>query len=93
MANFFCLPGFVEDRLSICFSRGRLQRFFLRVHMIRVWFGIGHGLLGSAPTGTGTIALDSTFGSFTLLEPVSLVKMFRLFRLDQIFWVFRVWTQ
>jgi hypothetical protein len=28
-------------------------------------------LLGLAPTGTGTIALDPTFGSFTLLEPVS----------------------
>jgi len=23
------------------------------------------------PTGTGTIALDPTFGSFTLLEPIS----------------------
>jgi hypothetical protein len=28
-------------------------------------------LLGSAPTGTGTIALDPTFGSFSLLELVS----------------------
>jgi hypothetical protein len=28
-------------------------------------------LLGPTPTGTGTIALDPTFGSFTLLEPVS----------------------
>jgi len=28
-------------------------------------------LLGPAPTGTGTIALDPTFGSFTLLEPIS----------------------
>jgi hypothetical protein len=28
-------------------------------------------LLGPAPTGTGTIALDPPFGSFTLLEPVS----------------------
>jgi hypothetical protein len=28
-------------------------------------------LLGSAPIGIGTIALDPTFGSFTLLEPVS----------------------
>jgi hypothetical protein len=28
-------------------------------------------LLGRGPTGTGTIALDPTFGSFTLLEPVS----------------------
>jgi hypothetical protein len=28
-------------------------------------------LLGPAPTGTGTIALDPTFRSFTLLEPVS----------------------
>jgi hypothetical protein len=30
-----------------------------------------YGLLGHAPTSTGTIALDPTFGSFTLLEPVS----------------------
>jgi len=28
-------------------------------------------LLGPAPTGTRTIALDPTFGSFTLLKPVS----------------------
>jgi hypothetical protein len=28
-------------------------------------------LLGPAPTGTGTIALDPTFGGFTSLEPVS----------------------
>jgi hypothetical protein len=28
-------------------------------------------LLGPSPTGTGAIALDPTFGSFTLLEPVS----------------------
>jgi hypothetical protein len=45
-------------------------------------------------TGTGTIALDPTFGSFTLLgESDSLVKVFRLFRLEWIFLVFRVWTQ
>jgi hypothetical protein len=44
------------------------------------------------PTGTGTIALDPTFGSFTLLEAdltlgelVSLVKVFRVFRLEWIF--------
>jgi hypothetical protein len=30
-----------------------------------------YNLLGLAPTGTGTIALDPTFGSFTLLDPVS----------------------
>jgi hypothetical protein len=53
-------------------------------------------LLGPAPTGTGTIALDPTFGSFILLEPVSLgelvslVKVFRLFRLEWIVMVFRV---
>jgi hypothetical protein len=35
--------------------------------------------------GTETIALHPTFGSFTLLEPVSLVKVFRLFRLERIF--------
>jgi len=28
-------------------------------------------LLGRAPTGTGTIALDPTLGSFTLLKPIS----------------------
>jgi hypothetical protein len=27
--------------------------------------------LGPAPSGTGTITLDPTFGSFTLLEPIS----------------------
>jgi hypothetical protein len=35
-------------------------------------------LLGSAPIGTGTIALDPTFGSFIFLKPVSLVRVFRL---------------
>jgi hypothetical protein len=40
-------------------------------------------LLG--PTGAGTIAFYPSFGSFTLLEPVNLVKVFRLFRLEQIF--------
>jgi hypothetical protein len=49
-------------------------------------------LLGSVPTGTGTIAFGPTFGSFTLWklgftlsEPVSLVKVFRLLKLEQIF--------
>ncbi len=31
--------------------------------------------------------------SFTLREPVSLVKVFRLFRLERIDLVFRVWTE
>jgi hypothetical protein len=51
--------------------------------------------------GPGTIALDPTFESFTLLEPVfftlgepvSLVKVFRPFRLERIVLVFTVWTQ
>ncbi len=56
-------------------------------------------LLGPAPTGTWTITLDPTFESFTLLlgftlgEPVSLMKGFRLLQLERIFLVFRVWTQ
>jgi hypothetical protein len=58
-------------------------------------------LLGPAPTETGTnIALDPTFGSFYLIrtsltssEPVSLMKVFRPFRLEWIVSVFRVWTQ
>ncbi len=50
--------------------------------------------LGPDPTGTGTMALDPTFGSFTLLEPVThLVNVFRLFRLKRIVLVFTVWTQ
>jgi hypothetical protein len=48
---------------------------------------------GPAPTGTGTIALDPTFGSFYRIknrfhircELVSLVKVFRLFRLERTF--------
>jgi hypothetical protein len=50
------------------------------------------------------MALDPTFGSFTSLEPVStsfrlgelvvsLVKVLRLFRLEWIVLVFRVWTR
>ncbi len=43
-------------------------------------------LLGLVPTRRRTIALfDPTFGSFTLLEMVSLVKVFRLFKLEQMF--------
>jgi len=50
--------------------------------------------LGPAPRGTGTKALDPTFGSLTLLESVShLVKVFRLLRLERIVLVFTVWTQ
>ncbi len=42
-------------------------------------------LLGPGPTGTGTIIFNPTFGSFTLLEPVSYwVKVFRLFQLEWI---------
>jgi len=47
-------------------------------------------LLGPAPTGKETIAFDPTFGSFTLLsEPVHLLKMFRLFKLEQMFFLFQ----
>jgi hypothetical protein len=53
-------------------------------------------LLGPAPRGTVTMAFNPTFGSFTLLKPVShyvnelvfLVKVFRLFRLEWTFLVF-----
>jgi hypothetical protein len=31
--------------------------------------------------------------NFRLGESVSLVKVFRVFRLERIFWVLRVWTQ
>jgi len=34
-------------------------------------FQLCFALLGPAPTGTGTIKLDPTFGSFTLLESIS----------------------
>jgi hypothetical protein len=60
----------------------------------------GSEFLGPCPVGAGTIALDPTFGSFTLIrtsftlgEPVSLVKVFKLFRLEHIVLVFGVWTQ
>jgi hypothetical protein len=51
-------------------------------------------LFKSASTETVTIAFDPSFGSFTLSELVSLVKVF----LDSLDWnglflVFRVWTQ
>jgi hypothetical protein len=62
--------------------------------------GVFLTLLGSAPTGTGTIALDSTFGSFTLLEPVSheVNRVFRWKCLDcldrnEVFLALRVCTQ
>ncbi len=51
-----------------------------------------NGLLGPTPTRRRAIMLDLTFGSFTLLELVSLVKVFRLFKQKQIVLVFKVWT-
>ncbi len=33
--EIFCLPGFVEDRRQMCFSRGSPSRFFLHMHMLR----------------------------------------------------------
>ncbi len=45
--------------------------------------------MGPAPTGTATITFDPTFGSFTLLELVSLVKVFRLLRLEPIVLMFK----
>ncbi len=36
-----------------------------------ILFSGRENLLGPAPTGTGTIALDPTFGSSTLIELVS----------------------
>ncbi len=55
--------------------------------------GVIYVFVGPAPTGTRTMALDPTFESFTLGELVSLMKVFRLVRLEWIFLVFRVWTQ
>ncbi len=57
-------------------------------------------LLGPAPHKDRDYCIRSNFWKFylirtgfTLGELVSLVKVFRLFRLKQTFWVFRVWTQ
>jgi hypothetical protein len=33
--EIFCLPGFVEDRRQMCFSRDSSSRFFLHMHMLR----------------------------------------------------------
>jgi hypothetical protein len=33
--EIFCLPGFVEDRRQMCFSRGSPPRFFLHMRMLR----------------------------------------------------------
>ncbi len=33
--DFFCLPGFVEDRQQMCFSRGSPSHFFLHMRMLR----------------------------------------------------------
>jgi hypothetical protein len=41
--------------------------------------------LGPTPIGTRSIAFNPTFGSFTLLELVSLAKVIRLFKLEHIF--------
>jgi len=33
--EIFCLPGFVEDRRQMCFSRGSPSCFFLHMHVLR----------------------------------------------------------
>ncbi len=33
--EIFCLPGFVEDRRQMCFSRGSPSHFFLHMRMLR----------------------------------------------------------
>jgi hypothetical protein len=57
-------------------------------------------LLGPAPVGDKDYRIGSNFWKFylistcfTLGEPGFLVKVFRLFRLERIFLVLRVWTQ
>jgi hypothetical protein len=53
---------------------------------------MAHPFWALPPLGLGLSAFNPTFGSFTLLgtgftlcEPVSLVKVFRLFKLEQMF--------
>ncbi len=58
------------------------------------------GCVGSCPHRDMDYCIRSNFWkfypikiSFALSEPVSLVKMFRLFRLKWTFLVFKVWTR
>ncbi len=60
----------------------------------------GGRFVGPAPVGDKDYHIGSNFWKFyiisigfTLGEPVFLVKVFRLFRLERIFLVLRVWTQ
>ncbi len=60
----------------------------------------GPEFLGPCPDKDRDYRMGSNFWkfylirtSFTLGEPVSLVKLFKLFRLERIVLVFRVWTQ
>ncbi len=59
-----------------------------------------HWVFGACPHRDSDYRIGSNFWKvylirpgFTLREPVSLVKVFRLFRLERIVLVFRVWTQ
>ncbi len=56
--------------------------------------------VGPSPHRARKYRIESNFWKFYLIkigfklhEPVSLVIVFRLFKLEWIFWVFRVWTQ
>jgi hypothetical protein len=64
------------------------------------WSFAATALLGLNPHSDRDYRIGSNFwkfylirSSFTLVELVSLVKVFRLFRLEGIVLVFRVWTQ
>ncbi len=57
------------------FEWGNVTHLYLKSQMTSwscfMMFFVICGLVGCASTGTGTIALDPTFGSFTLLAPIS----------------------
>jgi hypothetical protein len=67
---------------------------------VQVFLTLWHPFVGPCPHRDRDYCIGSNFWkfhlirtNFTLGELVSLVKVFRLFRLERTFLVFRVWTQ
>jgi hypothetical protein len=82
-------------KLSLHSNRKQSNKF------LDVWesaFVVFGGLLGPAPAGTGTIGFNFwklylIRTNFTLDEPIFLVKLFKPFKLEWIFLMFRLWPQ
>jgi hypothetical protein len=71
MSFTHCWKQPLHEFIVISRKTNALGVYFLSISSSHQATDVQLVLLGPAPTGTGTIGLDPTFGSFTLLEQVS----------------------